>query len=251
MVILKTPAQIDKMRKVNDVVAKILLELKSFTEPGINTLLLDDYARKLAEKHNVRPAFLGYKGYKYCISTSVNDVVVHGCPDERTLKEGDIIGIDFGAEKNGFFGDAAITFPVGKVPNYIKKLISVTEDALYGGIKHALPGNRIHDISYAVQQIIELSGFHTITDFVGHGIGANLHEDPSVPNRGKPNTGIPIKPGMVLAIEPMVSMGTDEIEILPDGWSARIKDGSYSAHFEHTVAITEDGNEILSINHNW
>ncbi len=246
MVILKLPEEIEKARASSQIVAEVLSKLRDKVKPGISTKELDRFAEDIARKRGAKPAFKGYRGYPYSLCTSVNEEVVHGMPSERMLKEGDIISLDFGVCYNGFFGDAAITLPVGKIADSAQKLIEVTEQSLYAGIEQAKKGNRLGDISSSVQQIVEVPGFSVVRDFVGHGIGRNLHEDPQIPNYGKKGRGIELKRGMILAIEPMVNQGTYKVKIMQDAWTVVTEDGMLSAHFEHSVAITENGPDILS-----
>jgi methionyl aminopeptidase len=246
MVILKSPNEIEKIRQSNVIVAEILEILRKKVVPGIDTLTLDKISEELALARNAKPAFKGYRGYPYSLCTSVNQQVVHGFPSRRPLKEGDILSMDFGIFYNGYYGDAAITVPVGKVSKLARGLIETTKKALFLGIEQAVPGKRLSDISHAIQSHVEAAGFSVVRQFVGHGIGKALHEDPQIPNYGKPGMGIRLKPGMVIAIEPMVNVGSYEVRTLEDGWTTVTKDGSLSAHFEHTVAITEDGPVILS-----
>lgn len=246
MVILKSPLEIEKIRQSNVIVAEILEILRQKVEPGADTLTLDKISEKLALARDAKPAFKGYRGYPYSLCTSVNQQVVHGFPSRRPLKEGDIISMDFGVFYNGYFGDAAITVPVGKVSEVALKLMGTTKQALFLGIEQAAPGKRLSDISHAIQSYVETAGFSVVRKFVGHGIGKALHEDPQIPNYGQPGMGIRLKPGMVIAIEPMVNVGGYEVKTLEDGWTTETKDGSLSAHFEHTVAITEDGPVVLS-----
>ncbi len=246
MVILKLPEEIEKARLSSQIVAEVLNKLRDKVKPGVTTKELDRFAEEIARKRGAKPAFKGYRGYPYSLCTSVNEEVVHGMPSERILKEGDIISLDFGVCHNGFYGDAAITLPVGRISVSAQKLIEVTEQSLYAGIEQAKEGNRLGDISCNVQQIVEASGFSVVRDFVGHGIGRNLHEDPQIPNYGKKGRGIELKSGMILAIEPMVNQGNYRVKILEDGWTVVTEDGMLSAHFEHSVAITDKGPEILS-----
>lgn len=246
MVILKLPEEIERARASNHIVAEVLNKLRDKVKPGVTTRELDQFAEELALKRGARPAFKGYRGYPYSLCTSVNEEVVHGMPSVRVLKEGDIIGLDFGVYYKGFFGDSAITLPVGKIGPGALKLIEVTEQSLYAGIEQAKEGNRLGDISGCVQQIVEAPGFSVVRDFVGHGIGRNLHEEPQIPNYGKRGRGIELKSGMILAIEPMVNQGDYKVKILPDGWTVVTEDGKLSAHFEHSVAITDNGPDILS-----
>ena len=246
MVILKLPDEIEKARTSNRIVAEVLNRLREKVKPGVRTRELDKLAAEVADRRGAKPAFKGYNGYPYALCVSVNEVVVHGMPSERVLEEGDIVGLDFGVCYQGFFGDAAITLPLGRVTQKASRLMQVTEQSLYAGIEQAKAGNRLGDISAAVQDIVEAAGYSVVRDFVGHGIGKSLHEEPQIPNFGKKGRGIELKSGMILAIEPMVNEGNYKVEILPDGWTVVTKDGSLSAHFEHSIAITEEGPDILS-----
>lgn len=246
MIVLKAPWEIERMRRSNAIVAEILEALREVIKPGITTLDLNELAEELCFKNGARPAFKGYMGYPFSLCVSVNEVVVHGLPSKRRLKQGDIVSLDFGVVCDGYYGDAAITVPVGRVSKIARKLLLVTEQALYKGIEQARPKRHLSDISFAIQRHAESYGFSTIRQFVGHGIGRSLHEDPQVPNFGPPGRGVKLKPGMVIAIEPMIAEGTYEVEILPDGWTAVTRDKKLAAHFEHTIAITENGPEILS-----
>ncbi|MRR38406.1 type I methionyl aminopeptidase, partial [bacterium] len=240
MIILKSRPEIEKMRKSNAIVAAILEELSKKIRPGVKTIELDRLSEELALKKGARPAFKGYRGYPYSLCTSVNSEVVHGMPSERELKEGDIVSLDFGILNDGYYGDAAVTVPVGEITPGARKLLKITEEALYRGIAEVKAGNRIGDISSAIQGHVEAAGYSVVRDLVGHGIGKSLHEDPQVPNYGSGGRGIELKPGMVFAIEPMVNEGTYRVEILRDGWTVVTADGKLSAHFEHSVAITEN-----------
>ncbi len=247
MIFLKSLWEIEKMRRSNAIVAEVLARLRETIKPGITTLELDRLAENLCRKKGAKPAFKGYRGYPFSLCVSINEEVVHGFPSKkRVLKEGDIVSLDFGVLYDGYYGDAAITVPVGEISERAKRLLRVTEEALYKGIEQAVVGKRLGDISSAIQRYVEAHGYSVVRQFVGHGIGRALHEDPQVPNFGKPGRGIKLKEGMVLAIEPMVNEGTYEVEILADGWTAVTKDRKLSAHFEHTVAITKNGPEILS-----
>ncbi len=247
MIILKSPEEIEKIRRASRIVGEVIQELEPMVKPGVTTGDLDRRAEELMEKKGAKPAFKGYRGYPKVLCTSVNEKVVHGIPSDReVLKEGDIIGVDCGVIVEGFFGDSARTFPVGKVDEPSQRLLDVTREALYEGIRQMVVGHRIHDIGWAVQSRAEAGGFSVVRDFVGHGIGRSLHEEPQVPNFGKPNTGVRLTVGMVLAIEPMVNAGGAEVRVLEDGWTAVTADGRRSAHFEHTIALTEKGFEILS-----
>ncbi|MDC8449275.1 MAG: type I methionyl aminopeptidase [Nitrospira sp.] len=241
MIILKTPAEIVVMAEASRVVAEALAIVKKAVCPGISTEELDHIAEGAIRSRGAVPAFKGYRNYPRTLCASVNEQVVHGIPSKRKLKEGDIIGLDLGAIVGGFYGDSAVTVAVGRIPEETAKLIQVTEEALYLGIKQAVVGNRVTDISNAVQQHAESAGFSVVTEFVGHGIGRQLHEEPQVPNYGKPGQGPRLQPGMVLAIEPMVNMGRSAVRVLEDRWTAVTVDGSLSAHFEHTIAVQPSG----------
>ena len=247
MIYLKSIQEIEKIKKSSQLVARALKYLKAFIREGVSTEELDRLAEEYIKRHGGIPAFKGYRGYPRSLCVSVNEEVVHGIPGKRRLKEGDIVSLDLGVLMDGYYGDAAITVPVGKVSELASKLIKVTEEALYRGIEMARPGNRLSDISHAIQTHVEKAGFSVVREFVGHGIGKQLHEEPQVPNFGPPNRGPRLEPGMVLAIEPMVNTGTWEVRILPNGWTVVTADGGLSAHFEHTVAITDNGPEILSL----
>lgn len=246
MVTIKSPREIERLRASNKIVAEILAILKEEVRPGITTLKLDKLAEDLTKKHKAKPAFKGYRGFPYTICASINNQVVHGFPSPNPLKEGDIVSIDFGVFFGGYYGDAAITVAVGQVPEDTSRLLRVTEESLYIGIEQARDVNRLSDISHAIQTHVEAHGYSVVRKFVGHGIGKELHEDPQIPNYGKPGFGVRLQEGMVLAIEPMVNIGGYEVETLEDGWTAVTKDKSLSAHFEHTVAITKTEPEILS-----
>ena len=241
MIILKTPAEIAVMAEASRVVADALTIVRKAVCPGISTEELDRIAEEAIRARGAVPAFKGYRSYPKSLCASVNEQVVHGIPSKRKLKEGDIIGLDLGAIVGGFYGDSAVTVAVGRVPEETAKLVQVTEAALYLGIKQAVVGNRLTDISNAVQQHVESAGFSVVTEFVGHGIGRQLHEEPQVPNYGKPGQGPRLQPGMVLAIEPMVNMGRSAVRVLEDRWTAVTVDGSLSAHFEHTIAVQPSG----------
>jgi methionyl aminopeptidase len=247
MIILKTPAEIEVMAQASRVVAEVLDIVRKAVQPGITTEELDSIAEQEIRVRGALPAFKGYRNYPRTLCASVNDQVVHGIPSKRKLKEGDIIGLDLGAIVGGFYGDSAVTVAVGSVSDATEKLVQVTKEALHLGITQAIVGNRLSDVSYAVQQHVESAGFSVVTEFVGHGIGRQLHEEPQVPNYGKPGQGPRLQPGMVLAIEPMVNMGRSAVRILDDRWTAVTVDGSLSAHFEHTIAIQPTGGpRILS-----
>ena len=246
MIIIKSRSEIEKMRVACQVVAGALEGLRDKVKPGVTTAELDRYAEEYIRKQGALPAFKGYLGYPSSLCASVNEVVVHGIPSNRVLKEGEIIGLDLGALVGGFYGDAAITLPVGEVSRELKRLMEVTEACLARAIERAVPGNRVSDISNAVQTHAESSGYSVVRDFVGHGIGRKLHEDPQVPNFGPVGQGPRLKAGMTLAIEPMINMGVSHTVVLEDGWTAVTLDRKPSAHFEHTVAVTDNGPEILT-----
>ncbi len=241
MIILKTPEEIQTMTKASSLVADTLRSLVPRIKPGVTTEELDQFAEDFIRSRGGIPAFKGYRSYPKTLCTSVNEEVVHGIPSRRVLKEGDIIGLDLGAVVDGFYGDSALTVAVGSIPPKVAELLKVTEEALYKGIEKAVVGNRLSDISHAIQNHAEAAGFSIVTDFVGHGIGRQLHEEPQVPNYGKPGQGPRLQVGMVLAIEPMVTMGDAAVQVLEDQWTAVTRDGSLAAHFEHTIAIQEEG----------
>lgn len=241
MIILKTPAEIEIMAEASRVVAEVLEIIRKEVRPGVSTDELDRLAEKEILARGAVPAFKGYRKYPKTLCASVNEQVVHGIPSGRKLKEGDIIGLDLGAIVGGFYGDSAVTVAVGPIPDKVGRLVQVTEEALYLGIKQAVVGNRLTNISHAVQQHVESAGYSVVTEFVGHGIGRQLHEEPQVPNYGKAGQGPRLQSGMVLAIEPMVNMGSSAVRILEDRWTAVTADGSWSAHFEHTIAIQPSG----------
>ena len=246
MIILKSEAEIEKIAKASRIVASTLQSLRAFIKPGMTTLMLDAFAEKQIIEQGGVPAFKGYRNFPATLCVSVNEEVVHGIPSEKVIKEGDIVGMDLGVILDGFYGDAALTLPIGEVDSEVHRLLEVTEKSLYAGIAQALEGGRLSDISHAVQSAVEPAGYGIVTDFVGHGIGRSLHEEPQIPNFGPKGKGPRLKEGMVLAIEPMVNLGKHEVKVLDDGWTAVSADGSLSAHFEHTVAITKEGPVILS-----
>lgn len=247
MVPIKNEFDLKKLKEVGRIGYRILHAVVRQIEANISTKDIDDLVEEQVAKYNVKAAFKGYNGYPASICVSVNDEVVHGIPKkDKILKEGDIVSLDFGAVKDGYYSDIAVTVGVGEITDVAKKLIKVTEEALYKGIEKAVPGNRLFDISYAVQRTVESNGFSVVKSFVGHGIGKSLHEEPQVPNFGNPGCGIKLKEGMVLAIEPMVNEGADAVKIDGDLWTARTMDGTLSAHFEHCVAITKNGPVILT-----
>ncbi len=246
MIVLKSSDEIKRMAEACRIVAEVFEELKRMIEPDISTKEIDQFVESFITSKKAYPAFKGYRGFPASVCTSVNNEVVHGIPSSRRLKEGDIISLDIGVYYRGFYGDGAITLPVGEADATARKLLMVTEDALYRGIGNAIIGNRLLDISHAIQSYVEGNGFSVVRSFVGHGIGRELHEEPQVPNFGRKGEGPLLREGMTLAIEPMVNAGGWEVEILDDGWTAVTKDGSLSAHFEHTVALTDNGPLILT-----
>ena len=246
MIEIKTASEIELMRRAGRVVAGLLSDLSELVRPGIKTTVLDDEAREYLRRQGAQPAFLGYRGYPASICVSVNEEVVHGIPGERRIREGDLVSIDAGAVVEGLYADAAITVGVGTLDPKAQRLMGTTRRALEAGIAQVKSGNRLSDISHAVQQVVEREGFGVVREFVGHGIGRAMHEDPPIPNFGPPHMGPRLKVGMVLAIEPMVTMGHYDVEVLSDGWTAVTTDRSLAAHFEHTVALTERGAEILT-----
>jgi len=250
VIALKSAREIEIMKRANIIVAEVLRELKEKVAAGVTTLELDAIAEELTLKKNAIPAFKGYnvagRVYPRCLCASINEEIVHGIPTNRVLREGDIIGLDYGVIYEGFYGDSAITVGVGRVSDKARRLMEVTEIALYKGIEQLHDGKRLGDLGHAVQQVAESAGYSVVRAFVGHGIGRKLHEEPPVPNYGEPDRGIRLREGMVLAIEPMLNVGGCEVEIKEDGWTAVTRDGSLAAHFEHSVAITKDGPVILS-----
>lgn len=247
MIIIKNDLEIDLMRKAGRLCGETLVFLQGKIRPGITTAELDKIAEEFITKHGAKPSFKGLYGFPGSLCISVNDVVVHGIPGKYHLKEGDIVSLDCGVFLNGFHGDAARTFPVGKVSEEAQKLITVTEASFFKGIEKAVIGNRITDISNEVQKHVEAAGYSVVRDYVGHGIGREVHEDPEVPNFGRPGRGPKLATGMMLAIEPMVNMGSYHVKTLSDGWTVVTEDGSLSAHYENTVAILPDGPEILTL----
>lgn len=246
MIILKSPKEIEKIARSCSIVAKTLDAIKGVVRPGIATREIDSFADAYIRTNNALPAFKGYRGYPASICTSVNNEVIHGIPSDRVLKEGDILSIDLGVYKDGFYGDAAYTLPVGEIQPDVERLLRITEESLYIGIENARPINRVSDISNSIQGHVESNGFSVVRAFVGHGIGRDLHEEPQIPNFGLPGRGPRLRPGMALAIEPMVNEGGYEVLILDDGWTVVTKDGRLSAHFEHTVLVTSDKPRILT-----
>ncbi len=243
---LKSPAELAKMRKAGRIVSDLLKLMEKEAKAGVKTGKLDKVAEDFIRSQGAEPAFKGYYGFTGTICASVNEEVVHGIPGERVLKDGDIIGVDVGCKLEGYFSDAARTFAIGTVDNDSKKLIEVTRAAMNEGIKQAVVGNRVSDISWAVQTYAEQNGLSVVRQFVGHGIGRNLHEDPQVPNFGKPHQGPKLVEGMALAIEPMLNLGTHEVVILKDGWTVVTKDGKRSGHFEQTIFVGKDQAEVVT-----
>ena len=248
MIILKSPSEIAVMRIAGSILAAVLEELRAMIRPGVSLAEIDKKAEQRTKAYNAVPAFKGYNGFPASVCTSVNEEVVHGIPGNRILKNGDIVGLDFGVVFQGFYADSAITVPVGQVSSEVSNLIRVTEEALFKGISQAKPGNRLYDISGAIQQYVEANGFSVVRDLVGHGIGRKMHEAPQIPNFVGNDFNPRLKTGMALAIEPMVNIGTYEVEVdAKDNWTVRTLDRKFSAHFEHTVAITGDEPEILTL----
>ena len=246
MIICKTPKEIDIMREAGRIVALTHQELKKHIAPGMTTRELDRIAEEFILSKDAIPSFKGYNGFRGSICTSVNNELVHGIPGDRVLHEGDIISIDIGAKYNGYHGDSAWTYAVGKIDENSQRLLDVTEESLYQGLKEAKPGERLSNISHAIQKYVEANGFSIVREYVGHGVGQDLHEDPDIPHFGPPNKGPVLKPGMVLAIEPMVNAGSRYVKTLADDWTVVTVDGKCCVHFEHTIAITETGFEILT-----
>ena len=234
------------MRVSSRMVAEILALIREKVRPGITTIELDELAEKETLRRGAKTAFKGYSGYNYSLCCSVNSQVIHGLPTRNKLQEGDILSVDFGVIYDGFYGDAALTIPVGHISGAAQRLLTITEESLYAAIEHARPGNRLSDISHAVQNYVESRGYSVVREFVGHGIGRKLHENPQIPNYGPPGKGVRLKPGMVLAIEPMINEKGHAVNVLEDGWTTVTCDGGLSAHFEHTVAVTEEGPDILT-----
>ncbi|HLU23937.1 type I methionyl aminopeptidase [Lederbergia graminis] len=246
MIICKTPRELEIMREAGRIVALTHQELRKTLQPGITTRELDTIAESFIKQHGAYPSFKGYNGFPGSVCVSVNEELVHGIPGDRILKDGDIISIDIGAKVNGYHGDSAWTYSVGNIDMETQKLLDVTEKSLYLGLEEAKPGVRLSNISHAIQTYVESNGFSIVREYVGHGVGQNLHEDPQIPHYGPPNTGPRLKPGMVLAIEPMVNAGSRYVKTLADNWTVVTVDGKKCAHFEHTIAITEAGYEILT-----
>jgi methionyl aminopeptidase len=247
VIVCKSPAEIEKMRAANQLVARILEELAAMVAPGVSTADLDAAAEAKVRAAGAEPAFKGYRGYPATLCASVNDQVVHGIPSATPLAAGHIVSLDMGVKLNGYYGDSAVTVPVGAVSEDVRALLRVTQEALEKGIAQARVGSRISDIGHAIQAHVEAHGFSVVREFVGHGIGASLHEEPQIANYGEPGRGPRLAEGMTLAIEPMVNMGKPAVKVLADGWTAVTKDGSLSAHFEHTVAVTKNGPLVLTM----
>jgi methionyl aminopeptidase len=246
VIVCKSPAEIEKMRAASQLVARILDELAAMVAPGVSTADLDAAAEQKVRAAGAEPAFKGYRGYPATLCASANEQVIHGIPNRTPLKAGDIISLDMGVKLDGYYGDSAVTVAVGQVDEPVKALLRVTQEALEKGIAQVRVGGRISDIGHAIQKHVEGNGFSVVREFVGHGIGASLHEEPQIANYGEPGRGPRLAEGMTLAIEPMVNMGRPAVKVLADGWTAVTKDGSLSAHFEHTVAVTKDGPLILT-----
>lgn len=248
---IKTPREIELIRESSRIVAEVLALLGSRIRPGVHTKELDEIAERFIRSRGGTPAFKGYSHdtsnpFPASICISIDDVVVHGIPNGTMLQEGQIVSIDVGVRKNGYYGDGARTFPVGRISPEKQRLLRVTEESLYKGIEKAVAGNHLHDVSFAVQKYVEANGFSVVRDLVGHGVGKRLHEEPAIPNYGEPGTGVKLKEGMVLAIEPMVNAGTYKVEVDSDGWTVRTADKKPSAHFEHTVVVRKGEPEILT-----
>ncbi|MED5579823.1 MAG: type I methionyl aminopeptidase [Nitrospinota bacterium] len=246
-IVLRSATEIEKLRDSNRVVLLAMDAVSSKISPGVSTLELDVIAESVLLENGALPAFKGYRGFKHTICASINEQVVHGVPSVRKLLDGDIVSIDIGANLNGYFGDHAVTFEVGSASNEAKRLLCCCHESLMLGIKEAVPGNRLHDISSVIQVNAEKNGYSVVRNFVGHGVGTQLHEEPQVPNFGIPDTGPELKVGMVLAIEPMLNQGTEKVKVLEDKWTVITEDLKLSSHFEHSIAITERGPDILSV----
>ena len=247
MIICKSPAEIERLRRSGRMARGLLEELQERVQPGVSTIELEKYIERRITQLGARPAFKGYRGYPCCLCASVNSEVIHGIPSERSLEKGDILSLDLGVVLEGYYGDSAITVPVGEIPESTQRLLRVTQEALQLAIDKARLGNRLGDISAAVQRHVEDNGYSVVREFVGHGIGRQLHEEPQIPNFGKPGHGPVLKQGMVLALEPMVNAGGPAVRLLADNWTAVTADGTLSAHFEHMVAITGNGPDVLTM----
>ncbi len=247
-IVIKTAKEVEKMRRAGGIVREVLHAVRAMVKPGATTLELENVAARLIEDAGAKPAFKGYHGFPCVLCTSLNDQVVHGIPSQKTvLREGDILSVDCGAVIDGYYGDSAITIPVGKVAAGTQRLLDITQGSLERAIETVRPGATLGDVGAAVQEMVEAEGFSVVKEFVGHGIGTHMHEDPQIPNFGQRGRGVRLREGMVLAIEPMVNAGGDAVRVLKDGWTAVTEDGSLSAHFEHTVAVTKDGAAILTL----
>jgi methionyl aminopeptidase len=247
-IVIKTVKEVEKMRRAGEIVREVLHAVRAMVKPGVTTLELENVAESMIAEAGAKPAFKGYHGFPCVLCTSLNDQVVHGIPSAKTvLREGDILSVDCGAVIDGYYGDSAITIPVGKVAPTTQRLLDVTQQSLVRAIETVRPGAMLGDVGAAVQEIVEAEGFSVVKEFVGHGIGTHMHEDPQIPNFGQRGRGVRLREGMVLAIEPMVNAGSDAVRVLKDGWTAVTEDGSLSAHFEHTVAVTKDGAAILTL----
>ncbi len=247
MIICKSPAEIERLRRSGRMVRGLLEELRERVQPGVSTSDLERYIERRIAQLGARPAFKGYRGYPCCLCASVNSEVIHGIPSERCLEKGDILSLDMGVVVDGYYGDSAITVPVGEISELTQRLLRVTQEALQLAIDQARLGNRLGDISATVQQHVEENGYSVVREFVGHGIGRQLHEEPQIPNFGQPGHGPVLKQGMVLAIEPMVNAGGPAVRVLADNWTAVTADGNLSAHFEHMVAVSRNGPDILTL----
>jgi methionyl aminopeptidase len=246
MIICRSAAEIEKLRRSGHLVRKMLEETREQVKPGVTTLDLEKFVERRLAQVGARPAFKGYRGYPCCLCASVNEQIVHGIPSNRRLNEGDIVSLDLGVIIDGYYGDAALTVPVGEISESLQRLLRVTEESLQLAINQARVGNRLGDVSSAVEGHVVSNGFSVVREFVGHGIGRELHEEPQIPNFGNPGYGPPLKEGMVLAIEPMVNVGGPGLRILEDQWTAVTADGAFSAHFEHMIAVTDNGPDVLT-----
>lgn len=247
MVTIKSRKEIDLMYAAGQIVKEVLEKLEEYIKPGLTTLDIDKFAQNIIDSRDALPSFKGYHGYPASVCASVNEVVIHGIPSGRVITEGDIVSVDVGAIKNGYHGDAARTYAVGKISKEAEDLINVTRESFFKGIEKAVDGGRLSDISHEVQTYVEAHGYGVVREFFGHGIGREMHEEPSIPNYGKPNRGLRLRAGMVLAVEPMVTAGFYGVKTLKDGWTTVTEDGSLAAHYENTVAITLDGPKILTL----